>query len=127
MVFNPPATNTVPVANDDPGFSTPFNTALSVQASTLLANDSDFDEDPLVITDVGNAVNGTVAFDSQNNVVTFTPTSGYTGTASFAYTISDGRGGTDTAQVSLSVGLAGRTERVFSDRHADDRYSRRLR
>ena len=84
-----------------------------MQASTLLANDSDPDDDPLVITGVGNAVNGSVAFNSQNNVVTFTPTSGYTGTASFTYTISDGRGGTDTAQVSLSVGSQG-VQNVFA-------------
>ena len=80
VVFNPPSTNTAPVATDDPGLSTPLNTALALQASTLLANDNDIDADPLVITGVSNAVNGTVAFDSQNNIVTFTPTSGYTGT-----------------------------------------------
>ena len=88
----------------------------------MLANDNDANADPLVITGVGNAVNGTVAFDSQNNIVTFTPTSGYSGIASFTYTISDGHGGTDTAQVSLSVDpQGGRAERVFSDRHAGDR------
>ena len=87
--------NLGPVADDDSGFSSPFNTALAIQASTLLANDTDANGDPLVITGVGNAVNGTVAFDSQTNVVTFTPTSGYSGTASFTYTISDGNGGTD--------------------------------
>jgi hypothetical protein len=57
----------------------------------------------MVITGVGNAVNGTVAFDSQSNSVTFTPTNGYSGAASFTYSISDGQGGTDTAQVSLNV------------------------
>ena len=95
--------NLSPVALDDSGHSTPFNTALSVQASTLLANDSDPNGDPMVITGVGNAVNGTVAFDTQSNAVTFTPTNGYSGAASFTYSISDGQGGTDTAQVSLNV------------------------
>jgi Ca2+-binding RTX toxin-like protein len=95
--------NLSPVALDDSGHSTPFNTAFSVQASTLLANDSDPNGDPMVITGVGNAVNGTVAFDSQSNSVTFTPTNGYSGAASFTYSISDGQGGTDTAQVSLNV------------------------
>ena len=39
----------------------------------------------------------------QNNTITFTPDAGYTGPASFSYTISDGRGGTATANVSLTV------------------------
>src|SRR6185369_7823390 len=39
----------------------------------------------------------------QNNTITFTPNAGYTGPASFSYTISDGRGGTATANVGLTV------------------------
>ncbi|MFM9915878.1 MAG: Ig-like domain-containing protein, partial [Rhizobacter sp.] len=35
--------------------------------------------------------------------VVFTPTAGYTGPASFTYTISDGHGGTDTATVNITV------------------------
>ena len=84
-----------------------------MQASTLLANDSDLDDDPLVITGVSNAVNGTVAFNSQNNVVTFTPTSGYTGPPASPIPSPTGSGGTDTAQVSLSVGSQG-VQSVFS-------------
>jgi Ca2+-binding RTX toxin-like protein len=95
--------NLSPVALGDSGFSTPFNTALSLQASTLLANDSDSNGDPLAITSAGNAVNGTVAFDSQSNAVTFTPTSGYSGPASFTYSISDGQGGSATGNVSLTI------------------------
>ncbi len=41
-------------------------------------------------------------------------TTDYSGTASFTYTISDGNGGTDTAQVSLSVDPAGGTQSLFS-------------
>src|SRR6185369_5558537 len=43
----------------------------------------------------------------QNNTITFTPSAGYTGPASFSYTISDGRGGTATANVSFTVVPAG--------------------
>jgi hypothetical protein len=91
------------VASNDNGFTTVQNTALTIAGSTLLANDSDPDADPLTITGVSGATNGTVAFNSQNNTVTFTPTSGFTGDAGFSYSISDGKGGTSTAQVSLSV------------------------
>ncbi|WP_315926631.1 DUF4082 domain-containing protein [Mesorhizobium sp. SP-1A] len=108
--------NHVPVAANDNGFSTLYGTPLTISASALLANDSDPDGDPLAITGVGSAVNGTVAFDAQNNAVTFTPTAGYTGGASFSYTISDGRGGVSSATVSLSVGGSATAESLFSPR-----------
>ena len=69
----------------------------------LLANDSDPNGDPLAITEVSGATNGTAAFDSQTNVITFTPNANYTGTANFSYTVSDGTGGTATASVGLTV------------------------
>jgi hypothetical protein len=103
VLYEQASGNQSPVANDDSGFSTQLDTAFTVQASTLLANDNDANSDPLTITGVANATNGTVAFNSQTNVVTFTPNSGYSGPAGFTYTISDGQGGTDTAQVSLNV------------------------
>ena len=52
---------------------------------------------------MSSPVNGTVSFNAQTNVVTFTPTTGYTGAASFSYAISDGRGGTATATANLTV------------------------
>jgi hypothetical protein len=63
-----------------------------------LANDTGPNGEPLTITGVSGAVNGNVSFNAQTNVVTFTPTTGYTGPASFSYAISDGRGGTATGQ-----------------------------
>ena len=38
-----------------------------------------------------------------DGTVTFTPNPGFSGVATFSYTISDGRGGTSTAQVSVTV------------------------
>lgn len=95
--------NTVPVAANDTGFSTAVGTPLAIQGSTLLVNDSDPDGNTLSITSVGSGVNGEVAFNSQSNTITFTPAAGYSGAASFSYTISDGTGGTASAQVSLTV------------------------
>ena len=73
----------------------------------MTANDSDPDGDALTVTAVSAATNGTVVLNTQpnpqNNTITFTPNAGYTGPASFSYTISDGRGGTATANVSLTV------------------------
>lgn len=103
VVFNQSTTNTAPVAANDNGYTTYSNTALSIAAASLLANDHDADGDPLSITGANGAVNGTVTFNSQTNSVIFTPNSGYTGVASFTYSIADGHGGTSSATVSLTV------------------------
>lgn len=103
VVFNQSTTNTAPVAANDNGYTTYSNTALSIAAASLLANDHDADGDPLSITGVNGAVNGTVTFNSQTNSVIFTPVTGYTGVASFTYSIADGHGGTSSATVSLTV------------------------
>jgi hypothetical protein len=102
LAVNAPV-NQPPVANADSGYSTSQNTALTITASSLLANDTDPNGDPLTVTGVSGAANGTASFNAQTNVVTFTPTAGYTGPASFSYAISDGRGGTATATASLAV------------------------
>lgn len=116
VVFNQSTTNTAPVAANDNGYTTYSNTALSIAAASLLANDHDADGDPLSITGANGAVNGTVAFNSQTNTVTFTPTAGYTGVASFTYSIADGHGGTSSATVSLTVNSqpGGTTSSLFS-------------
>ncbi|UVD60626.1 DUF4082 domain-containing protein (plasmid) [Rhizobium sp. Pop5] len=103
VVYKQSTGNTAPVAANDNGYTTYSNTALSIAAASLLANDTDADGDPLSITGVNGAVNGTVTFNSQTKSVTFTPTAGYTGAASFSYSISDGAGGTASATVSLTV------------------------
>lgn len=68
----------------------------------VLANDSDPDGDTLSIASVMNGANGTVSIvDSQ---VVYTPNEAtFTGTDSFSYTINDGNGGTDWAQVNVTV------------------------
>lgn len=108
--------NTAPVAVNDTGFQTAAGATLTIQASTLLTNDTDADGNTLSVTSVSNAVNGTVAFNSQTNAITFTPTAGYSGSASFSYAISDGAGGTSSAQVSLTVNPQSTTptQSVFS-------------
>ncbi|NKJ74454.1 DUF4082 domain-containing protein [Rhizobium leguminosarum bv. viciae] len=117
VVYNQSTGNAVPVAANDNGYTTYSNTALSIAAASLLANDTDADGDPLSITGVNGAVNGTVTFDSQTKSVTFTPTAGYTGAASFSYSISDGYGGAASATVSLTVGTppgGGTTSSLFT-------------
>jgi Ca2+-binding RTX toxin-like protein len=94
-------TNQPPVANPDSA-TTAQNTAVTLEASTLLANDTDADGDTLSLTGVSNPVNGSVTVSNGN--VIFTPSTNFTGNASFDYSISDGKGGTSSANVSVAVG-----------------------
>jgi len=93
-------TNQPPVANTDSA-TTAQNTAVTLEASTLLANDTDANGDILGLTEVSNAVNGSVTFSNGN--VIFTPSTNFTGNASFDYSISDGFGGTASGLVNVTV------------------------
>ena len=68
----------------------------------MLANDTDLDGDTLLIASVGDAVGGTVEL-LQNGSIRFTATPNYNGGASFQYSVSDGRGGTSSAQASFAI------------------------
>jgi hypothetical protein len=116
LVFSPSGggTNSPPVANNISGFTTTVNTPLSIPASAILSNCSDPDGDTLSLQSVGNPTNGTVTYNSSTQTVTFTPTGGYTGPASFTYTINDGHGNTASATVSLTVNAQSTTASLFS-------------
>jgi subtilisin-like proprotein convertase family protein len=67
----------------------------------VLANDSDPNGDPLTITGLSNIANGTAVISG--GAVVFTPAAGFTGSGTFTYTISDGKGGTASAQGTVTV------------------------
>jgi hypothetical protein len=94
-----------PVANNDSGFVVGDNGSITIAASALLANDTDPNGLPLSITGVSNPTNGAVSYDPGTQAVTFVPTAGYTGPASFSYIISDGQAPSASATVSLTVSL----------------------
>jgi cysteine-rich repeat protein len=91
--------NDAPVAVDDAA-TTAEDTALTIAVATLLANDTDVENDTLAVTAVGNATNGTVAL--AGGVVTFIPNANFNGTATFEYTVSDGTA-SDTGTVTVTV------------------------
>ncbi len=93
-----PAPNRAPDAKDDSA-TTPRNTPVDVN---VVANDTDPDGDSLTVTDVTAPKNGT-ATNNGDGTVTYTPAAGYTGDDEFRYTITDNRGGTDTAKVKVKV------------------------
>ena len=69
----------------------------------LLANDTDADGDPLTVTSATvPAAQGTLSLSG--TTWTFTPASGFSGTATITYTIADQDGATDTATHTVVVG-----------------------
>ncbi|RYE52380.1 MAG: DUF4082 domain-containing protein, partial [Rhizobiaceae bacterium] len=96
-------TNILPTAVDDGGYSIGLNGTLVLTIASLVANDTDANGDKLTIVAVGNAAHGVASLDLQTGNVIFTPDAGYTGPASFEYTLTDGRGGTDKGAVALTV------------------------
>jgi hypothetical protein len=91
------APNTAPVAVDDTA-ETDAGVAVAID---VLDNDTDADGDSLAVTSA-SAANGSVAIDA-GGILTYTPAAGFSGTDTIGYTISDGRGGTDSATVSVTV------------------------
>lgn len=104
-------TLTVNSVNDSPAgvndvASTTAGQAVVIPAANLMANDTDADGDPLLITGVSGASHGSVVYNPATAEVTFTPDVGYTGPASFEYAISDGHGGSGQATVNVTVNAA---------------------
>jgi probable HAF family extracellular repeat protein len=89
--------NTPPVAADDVA-ATDAGTPVVID---VLANDTDSDGDPLTVSDVGAPSNGTAT--SVDGGIEYTPADGFSGEDAFTYVVSDGRGGTDEATVTVSV------------------------
>lgn len=96
--------NEAPIANNDSGFTANQSMAESIQASSLLANDTDPDANTtlsILPNGFSNAVGGSVTLNGSN--VVFAPNSSFSGTASFKYTVTDGSL-TSQATVTLEVG-----------------------
>ncbi|MEO1505529.1 MAG: Ig-like domain-containing protein, partial [Pseudomonadota bacterium] len=67
------------------------------------ANDTDADGDTIVAFAIATAPSNGAAVVEADGTVTYTPTAGYFGADSFEVTVTDGRGGFDTAVVSVNV------------------------
>ena len=93
-LFDPP----VAVTDQLGGFE---DTPLVIDPADLLANDFDYDGDPIVFIDVRNPTNGTVSFDGTE--ILFTPIADFDGTASFEYLITDNTHGTSVGLVEINL------------------------
>jgi Bacterial Ig domain len=68
----------------------------------VLANDADDDGDVLRVAMTGQAANGRTRINS-DQTITYVPRAGFVGSDSFTYTVTDGKDGSDTGSVTISV------------------------
>ena len=99
-----------PVAGDDDGGTTNQNNVLN--GTGLLANDTDEDEgDTLtVVAETVNLTSGAIVTINEDGSYSYDPNGAFdylgvdeSATDTFEYTVSDGRGGTDTGTVTITV------------------------
>ena len=69
----------------------------------VLANDTDIDGDTLSVESVSDAADGIVTIAPGSGAVVYVPDVDFSGTDSFSYMVADGRGGTATGTVAVSV------------------------
>ena len=107
--FGTPPPNGPPVVADD-SVTTTQDIAVIV---SVLANDSDPENDPLVIVSFTQGSHGSVT-DNGDGTLTYAPNEGFIGADSFSYTVSDGDGGFSTANVNV------RTAPIWTDLAFED-------
>jgi VCBS repeat-containing protein len=105
--------NDEPVAADD-AFNATTTAALSIPRTDLLANDTDVDQQDVLIVSgfVAVSAKGALITAADANTISYDPTGvaefaalgvGESTTDTFTYTISDGHGGVSTATVTITV------------------------
>ena len=95
---------TVTLSNDPPVAVEDYFIVLENAENTILdvlGNDFDINGDDLVITEVTTPQHGSVV--NHEEYLSYTPVSSYSGTDTFQYNISDGKGGWSLATVHISI------------------------
>ena len=97
VILPPPPTNNAPVAVNDV-FIVPCRSQLTLD---VLANDTDKDGDSLTITGITQPTKASISIGPNGKSLTYIPSGVCFVNDTFTYTISDGKGGTATATVTL--------------------------
>lgn len=105
----PEPLNTPPVAGNDT-FDTYHDAPLALHAADLLSNDVDADGDALSLVGVQALTGGSVTRTGDS--ILFTPSTGFQGAATFAYSVSDGTT-VSTATVSVDVAAPGHSRALL--------------
>lgn len=90
--------NNAPRALDDQAWSLPGG-AVTIDP---MANDTDFDGHELMLQSVGRPTSGTAEIGDEGTIE-YQPGLGFEGEDTFVYTVTDGRCGSDTAQIRVLV------------------------
>ena len=80
---------------------------------SVLANDSDPEDDALTVVAFSQGANGGVS--GNDNSVTYIPAAGFTGVDNFSYTINDSLGAAATANVSVTVTAVNQPPSAMAD------------
>lgn len=91
--------NDPPKANDD---SVTVKEDTPAKEIDVLANDDEVDNEQLTISSITQGSNGSVEINP-DNTLSYTPKANFYGIDTFTYTISDRKGETDTAVVSIEI------------------------
>jgi len=91
--------NDPPTANDD---SATLEEDVPIVTIDVLKNDTDPDNDRLVVISATQGRNGSVTINT-DSTLTYAPGRNFSGNDTFTYTLSDGKDGTDTAKVNMTV------------------------
>ena len=91
-------TNDAPVANND---SASTFEDIAINNINILANDSDVDGDPIIVTSA-SAGNGIITING-DGTLNYIPDTNFNGTDIISYEIDDGNGGVDTGTLTLLV------------------------
>ena len=109
-LFSAPATVSIAVTPvNDPPLATDDTASVAEDGSVAIdvrANDSDVDGDTLLPATVSDPPHGTATIavlGMDAGKIVYVPDADYHGGDTFSYTISDGHGGTDTADVAVTV------------------------
>ena len=94
------AENAPPIANND---AVTVLEDASATAVDVLDDDSDPDDDPLLIAATSTPAKGSVVITGDGTGLTYKPNANANGADTFTYTIDDDHGGTDTATVSVTI------------------------
>ena len=114
--------NNPPVAQDNRA-TTKYSQPITID---VLSNDNDPDGEQLTVTIEAQPSNGS-AVVNDNGTVTYTPNPDFSGIDRFTYTISDSRGGTDTAIVRVVVGKPPNNPPVAKDDSVTTNYSQSIK
>jgi VCBS repeat-containing protein len=93
--------NDAPVANNDT-YATNQNSALTITAPGVLANDTDVDGNTLTAVPGTGPASGVLSLNS-NGSFTYTPNANFSGTDSFTYRANDGTASSNLATVTITV------------------------